>query len=258
MELLQFEKEYRVHVYETGPDGKLNLYSLFNYMQDIASDHAEKLGFGRDDLMNDNRFWVLSRMYAVISEWPLWEETIILKTWPNGTDKLFALRNYEVRFRDGRHIASGTSSWLILDRTTKKVQRPDTILSQYNPNINSIISPIRYASKIEAAHDNGSCLPNFKVKVNDLDVNLHTNNVRYLNWVSDCYSLDFIMNNLPQSTEINYLAESLYNDEIMIKTSVEQENKNIYTHSIFRVNDNKEICRIKIEWKEGNIKEANQ
>jgi hypothetical protein len=50
-ELLQFEKEFIVHVYETGPDGRLSLASLFNYMQDIASDHAEKLGFGRDDLM---------------------------------------------------------------------------------------------------------------------------------------------------------------------------------------------------------------
>jgi len=101
MDLLQFEKEYRVHVYETGPDSKLNLYSLFNYMQDIASDHAIKLGFGRDDLMRDNRFWVLSRIYAEISKLPLWEDSIIIKTWPNGTDKLFALRNYEVRYPDG-------------------------------------------------------------------------------------------------------------------------------------------------------------
>ena len=45
---------------------RLNLYSLFNYLQDIASDHAVKLGFGRDDLMRENRFWVLSRMYAEI------------------------------------------------------------------------------------------------------------------------------------------------------------------------------------------------
>ena len=51
-----FEKVYRIHVYETRPDGKLDLYSLFNYMQDIASVHAVKLGFGRDDLMKDNRF----------------------------------------------------------------------------------------------------------------------------------------------------------------------------------------------------------
>jgi acyl-ACP thioesterase len=249
MELLQFEKEYRVHVYETGPDGKLNLYSLFNYMQDIASDHAIKLGFGRDDLMRDNRFWVLSRIYAVINKCPLWKDSIIIKTWPNGTDKLFALRNYEVRFRDGSHIASGTSSWLILDRTTKKIQRPDSILSQYNPDLRTENSPIRYASKIDPAAENGRVSPLFRIKVSDLDVNLHTNNVMYLKWVSDSYDLGFIMNNDPQSAEINYLAESIFDEEIMIKTSV--ENDSFYNHSIFRINDNKELCRIRIEWEKG-------
>jgi len=252
MELLQFEKEYRIHVYETGPDGKLNLYSLFNYMQDIASDHAIKLGFGRDDLMKDNRFWVLSRIYAVIEKWPLWEDTIILKTWPNGTDKLFALRNYEVKYPDGKHIASGTSSWLILDRTTKKVQRPDSILSKYNPNLHTENSSLRYASKIDSSPENGIISPFFRIKVSDLDVNLHTNNVMYLKWASDSYDLDFIMNNDPQSAEINYLAESRFDEEIMIKTSVENENGSLYNHSIFRTSDNKELCRIRIEWKKNN------
>jgi hypothetical protein len=32
-------------------------------------------------------------------------------------------------------------------------------------------------------------------------------------------SLDFIMNNDPQSAEINYLAESKFDEEISIKTS---------------------------------------
>jgi medium-chain acyl-[acyl-carrier-protein] hydrolase len=249
MDLLQFEKEYRVHVYETGPDGRLNLYSLFNYLQDIASDHAAKLGFGRDDLMRDNHFWVLSRMYTVIFEWPIWEDTIIVKTWPNGTDKLFALRNYEVNFPDGRQIASGTSSWLILDRTTKKIQRPDSILSQYNSNLQSDKSTIRYASKLEPSDDNGYLSPLFRIKVSDLDVNLHTNNVRYLKWVYDNYDLDFVLHNAPQSAEINYLAESLFGEEIMIRTSVEKENKSNYNHSILRNTDNRELCRIRIGWK---------
>src|SRR5664279_1404925 len=249
MDPLQFEKEYRVHVYETGPDGKLNLFSLFNYMQDIASDHAVKLGFGRDDLMKDNRFWVLSRMYALIDKWPLWEDTLILKTWPNGTDKLFALRNYEVRYPDGTHIASGTSSWLILDRTSKKVQRPDSILSQYNPNLHPDNSPVRYATKIDPASDNGNLSPLFKVKVTDLDVNLHTNNVRYLKWVNDSYNLDFIMNNVPQSAEINYLAESRFDEEILIKTSAENVTGTHFNHSIFRTGDNKELCRLRIDWR---------
>jgi medium-chain acyl-[acyl-carrier-protein] hydrolase len=254
MDLLQFEKDYRIHVYETGPDGKLNLYSLFNYMQDIASDHAIKLGFGRDDLMRDNRFWVLSRIYAVIDRWPLWDESIILKTWPNGTDKLFALRNYEVRYPDGRHIASGTSSWLILDQTTKKVQRPDSILTQYNPGLRNESSPVRYATKIDAADENGMVSPSFRIKVSDLDVNLHTNNVGYMKWVCDSYDLDFIMNNAPQSAEINYLAESRFDEEIYIRTSADSGNNSFHNHSIIRNDDKKELCRIRIEWKKFNNK----
>jgi acyl-ACP thioesterase len=254
MDLLQFEKEYRVHVYETRPDGKLNLYSLFNYLQDIASDHAVRLGFGRDDLMRDNRFWVLSRIYAEITQWPSWEDLIIVKTWPNGTDKLFALRNYDVMYPDGRHIASATSSWLILDQTTKKVQRPDSILSQYNPNLHTESSAVRYASKIDSAAENGLISPLFRIKVSDLDVNLHTNNVRYLEWVSDSYDLDFIMNHEPQSAEINYLAESRFDEEIAIRTSVENEAGCFFNHSILRINDNKELCRIRIGWKKGNNK----
>jgi medium-chain acyl-[acyl-carrier-protein] hydrolase len=252
MDLLQFEKEYRVHVYETSPDGRLNLYSLFNYMQDIASDHAIKLGFGRDAMMRDNRFWVLSRIYAEMNEWPLWEESIILKTWPKGTDKLFSIRNYEVRYPNGRHIASGTSSWLILDQTTKKVQRPDTILSQYYSNLQHDKSLIRYATKIDPSAENGVGSPVFRIKVSDLDVNLHTNNVRYLKWVSDTYDLDFIMTNEPRSAEINYLAESKFDEEIMIRTSVENNSGSFFNHSIFRTYDNKELCRIRIEWRKCN------
>lgn len=252
MDSLQFEKEYRIHVYETGPDGRLNLYSLFNYMQDIASEHAIRLGFGRDDLMRDNRFWVLSRVYAEIDLWPLWEETIIIKTWPNGTDKLFALRNYEVRYPDGKHIASGTSSWLILDMTTKRVQRPDSILSAYNPNLHKEASVIRYASKLENDCHDGQATPSYKIKISDLDVNLHTNNVRYLNWVCDTYDLEFTMNNEPHSAEINYLAESKYNEEVIIRSSSENGNNKYFSHSISRTSDNKELCRLRLEWRANN------
>lgn len=247
---LEFSKEYKVHVYEIGPDGRLKLYSLFNYLQDIASDHAVRLGFGRNDLMNDNRFWVLSRIYTVINEWPVWEDSIVIKTWPNGTDSLFALRNYEATFPDGRHILSATSSWLILDRTSKKILRPDSALSQFNHKKTSEVKHIRNPAKLKPTDKDGSVSPGHIIKISDLDVNLHANNVSYLKWVSDTYNLDFIMKNSPQSLEINYLSETLCNEEIIIKSSSGEENDATHNHSIFRAGDNKELCRIKIEWKE--------
>jgi medium-chain acyl-[acyl-carrier-protein] hydrolase len=249
MELLKLEKEYTVHVYETGPDGRLNLYSLFDYLQDIASDHAVKLGYGRDDLIKQNNFWVLSRIYAEISGWPSWGEKIEIKTWPRGTDKLFAIRDFEVSYPDGRSIALATSSWLIIDRDTRRIKRPDDTLAMYSSDLLSEKALPRNSAKLEHTTANGRYTPQFSVRISDLDLNLHTNNSRYLKWVTDSYDLDFIMNNVPLSAEINYLAESHFNDTVAIIISEKKENSNEFNHSIMRTSDNTELCRLRINWK---------
>ena len=83
----------------------------------------------------------------------------------------------------------------------------------------------RNATKLEKAADEGIISPGFRVKISDLDINLHTNNARYLKWVTDTYDLDFSMKNVPCSAEINYLAESVYDDEIYIQTSAGENGK---------------------------------
>jgi len=217
-------------------------------MQDAASEHAVKLGYGRDDLLKKNNFWVLSRMYAEITEQPVWNDNVMVKTWPSGTDKMFAMRNYDIRFSDGGHIASASSSWLIIDRITKKIQRPDEFLIRYNNENDNVTPLLRGAVKLPGTSD-GSPSPAFRVSVNDLDVNLHTNNVNYLRWICNTYYLNFIMNHYPSSVEINYLAESVFGDEIIIRTSWDEENESCFNHSVFRLNDDKELCRVRLCWK---------
>jgi len=248
MEFNQFEKEYKIPVYDTGPDGKLSLYSLFNYLQDIASEHAVRLKFGRDDLMKENRFWVLSRIAADIFSWPEWEETIIVRTWPRGTDKIFAIRDYEVYYQDGRPIAAGSSSWLVVDRTTKKIQRPDEMLTRFNSGLSVKNSLGRNAGKVDPVSEQCKTISNHRIKVSDLDVNLHTNNVKYIKWVTDTYDLDFIMNHAAVSIEVNYLAESVVGEEVILK-SEEIEKANSFLHSVIRTTDEKELARMRIDWK---------
>jgi acyl-ACP thioesterase len=250
MELLQFDKEYKIHVYEIGPDGKLSLFSFFNFLQDIAAEHAVKLRFGRDDLMKTNRFWVLSRILANITLWPEWEETIIVRTWPKGTDKIFALRDFEVFYPDGKHIASASSSWLVVDRTTKRIQRPDNLVTRFNSEIRVKNALERNAGKIEPVSSDGTAGDVFRVKISDLDLNLHTNNVKYIEWVTDTYHLDYRKNHLPVSVEVNYLAESRHDEEIFIRTISEGDNCSSYHHSIVRNSDKSELCRIRIAWKD--------
>jgi len=249
MEYPEFTKEYPVHVYETGPDGKLSLSPLFDYFQDIASDHAVRLGYGRNELMRNNHFWVLSRIYSRIYELPEWGEKLIIRTWPRGTDKLFALRDFEARFSDDTIAAKATSSWLIVDYSTKRVKRPDEELSRLNflPGCSGALE--RNADKIVFQSETPLPGQPFSVKISDLDVNLHTNNARYLRWVTDSYDLDFIMNNVPVSAEINYLAESRLNDSIVIMTSESKDEDKMFDHTIVRTDDSKELCKLKIKWK---------
>jgi len=253
MELLQYEKDYPVHVYETGPDGNLTLYSLFDYFQDIASDHAVKLGYGRDDLLKQNHFWVLSRIYAEISAWPKWGEELIIKTWPRGTESLFALRDYEARYPDGRPVAHATSSWLIIDSDTRRIQRPDKTLSMFNPVLICEKALPRNAMKLDQLTVESKRKILLDVRVSDLDLNLHTNNARYLKWVVDSYDLDFMLNYVPISAEINYLAESHYNDNVAIMVSEDKDTGSVFSHSIFRTSDNTELCRLKISWAKNHI-----
>jgi acyl-ACP thioesterase len=249
MDYPEYLKEYTIHVYETGPDGRLALSSLFDYFQDIASDHAVSLGFGRDDLMKENHIWVLSRIYAEIEQWPVWGDKIFIKTWPRGTDKLFALRDFEARFSDGKIAARATSSWLIIDYTTKRVKRPDEELSRHNYSFDERRALARNAEKLDPIGKVYSSGNPFTVKISDIDINLHTNNARYLKWVTDGYNLDFILNNVPVSAEINYLAESRLNENILINTSEREGEDCKVDHLIIRPEDKRELCRIRITWR---------
>jgi medium-chain acyl-[acyl-carrier-protein] hydrolase len=255
-EMADFEKEYLVHVYETDANGKLTLSGLFNYLQDTASDHAEKLNFGRDDLLKNNHIWVLSRMYALIDDFPLWNDAITVRTWPSGIDKILALRDFEVLDHNKIHLASATSSWAIIDRTYRRIQRPDDIIANFHSAFNKKRALQRNASKLNPLSKDGYLSPMFKVKFSDLDVNLHVNNVKFLQWVTDSYPLDFIVSNSPRSVEINYLAESMCGDEIKVMVTQESELTSIWNHSVIRVNDDRELCRIRIEWNSCNPKKV--
>jgi medium-chain acyl-[acyl-carrier-protein] hydrolase len=248
MEKVEYEKSYKIPVYDIGFNGKLSPFALFNFLQDIASEHAVLLKFGKDDLNKENRFWVLSRIAAQIQTWPGWEETVIVKTWPRGTEKLFALRDYEVTYPDGRIVALASSSWLVVDLTTRRVQRPDSVLTSFNTGFPVRSSLGRNAEKIEKLTEDFVTSKPIRVNISDLDINLHVNNVIYLKWITDSYDLDFRMTHFPLSVEINYLAESRINDEIIIKTSADKNNGKVYNHSVVRAVDNTELCRVQAEW----------
>ncbi len=247
MKNLMYERPYRVNTYEADASGRLSIPGLFNYLQDIAAHHATDLYRGKEHLEKDNRFWVLSRMLVEIIEIPGWEEEIVIRTWPHGVDKLFALRDFEIFGLKGNKYGAATSCWLMVNRENRRPVRPDKSLADLNGAPDKGAALERYPSKLQGAGNSSKESQVFPVKYSDLDFNMHVNNVQYIKWIIDAYPLEFILGNSFKSAEVNYLTEALPGDEITVMSS--ENGEKTFDHSIVRKNDGKELCRLKLSWK---------
>lgn len=240
------ERRYRLHSYETDTHGNMSIPALFNYLQDIASSHAASLHFGKEDLEKSDMFWVLSRIYAEMDYMPEWDSEVVITTWPRGIDGIFALRDYEISDANGVRIGGASSAWIMLDSNTRRPRRPDELLALIGTDMPDIISVGRNPQKVPPIVSEEYRSQPFQVKYSDLDVNMHVNNVKYIQWATDAYPLEFRTKNRMKSVEVNYISESFPGDEISI--AIFQEAEGIFLHSLRRDSDGRELCRLRVEW----------
>jgi medium-chain acyl-[acyl-carrier-protein] hydrolase len=248
--MIVFERKYPVNVFDTDITGRLSPGALFNYFQDLAGRHASLLGFGREHLMTNGFFWVLSRMTVKIERMPLTWDEVTVRTWPRGTDGIFALRDLEMYDAEGKRLAGASSSWVIVDYETRKVQRPDKALSFMNAKFPEQRALDTNAGKVPPLPPGNHRMIRLKARLDDIDANLHVNSARYIHWIMNCYEQEFISGHTPDTIEVNYLSEGHRDDMVNIITEDGGQGSASYIHSVVRENDGVELCRLRIQWRE--------
>ena len=233
-----------VHSYDIDFNSRLNVFSLFNYFQEIAWEHAGILRFGYNDLSENNQFWVLSRIRVEIEKLPRWTDEITLITYPRGVDGPFALRDYEIFDAKGERIIAGVSSWLIVNANTHRPVRPIELDLTNAVNDRSAL-PVN-ASKVADVKQGPISVDELIVKASDIDVNYHVNNTRYVEWAYNTFPLDYHKENLLKVVEVNFLAEGKENNQLNVERYQLSEKKD--TVVIKRLDDSKELCRVYFEW----------
>ncbi len=200
-----YRKSFIVRTYEADLYNRLKISSLLNYMQETASEHANGLGFGYQQLKPQNRFWVLSRLLVELKSTITFDSTMIVETWPRDFDKYLAYRDY--RFYDcyDRCFASATTAWIMLDSTTYRPVPFDPHefsihRSQTEPATaalpDKLMAPEQFSGSFSRT-----------VAYSDLDVNHHVNNAKYAEYIFDCFDPIVLRNRLPSRIQINFLKE---------------------------------------------------
>ena len=245
MTQIKYKDIYNVRSYEVDTNLDALFTSISNYIQDIAGRHAEMLGFGFDDMMRRKQYWVLSRLKINMKTYPKWKDKVIIETWPSGIDRLFANRNFRIFDGNEKLIGDAISCWLIISQENRRPQNPEWVGEQV-PALNSL-SQVKSLEKIPSVEDRSD--PSFySIKYSDLDQNKHVNNVKYIKYILDSYPEDFCANNRIITFEINFLSESSLGDQIGIKRTGLDQAENVFHHTLFQTENNKEICRARITW----------
>lgn len=192
---------------------KLKMSQAFILMQDVAEKSAVSAGMGREEMIKDNRSFVLSRMTLEVSRMPDIYETFTLMTWPKGLMKMFYLRDY--LFTAGEEtLIKARAVWAVLDLKTRKlvVDKKGTDIFDVDEKRESI----SYVPGKIRMPEPGEPVGEVNATYSLTDPNGHINNTRYIEWIYDFLPDGFLERNQSYRVDINYVNEVYYKDKIKI------------------------------------------
>lgn len=236
----------RIHIirnYEAGPNGKLSPYHLANYFNEAAAIHAEKLGWGIENMQDDGETWVMTRFYATINRLPDAGEKVVVRTKPSGADRLQAYRDFDMATADGEILVLGTSSWVIIKLNVRRpVPTPQKIQelgAQFGDRWLKLPNQkLRLPSKAGVEFK-------FKVRRTDLDINNHVNNAVYMGWVTESVPENVYEKSELRELDVLFRAEAFYGDDVVSRTSAESDG---YMHVLHREGDEKPMVISRSVW----------
>lgn len=229
--------------FETGPEKKVHFHCLMQRLQEAATAHAEREGFGITHLGSKKCFWVLTSIKVVIDRLPEQEELLTVKTWSNGAKRLRAFREFNVFSGDSTPAIRASSEWMVLDTETGKPQDINKLGLDLLPREEKALkSPWKRLRAMPTVIN----LSSRRVPYSVLDANGHVNNTEYLRWAVDEARFGGIQLEKIKSLRMSFLSELFEGDKVSI-FSCESENNHHKGYQIIREEDEKPVFALEIE-----------
>lgn len=239
----KYSKIFEVSSYECDVNNQLRLRVLLNYFQDMADNHADKMGVGYHYCIQNGLGWIGGGYDIEINRLPKWGDKVLLKTWPSKTNIATAYREFEMSdVKTGEILVRASSQWVLLDTVknrplaiTKRIEWFDLIedraVDTNFPKLPTVDVPQISISQI--------------IRSDDIDLNNHVNNAVYPTWILDALPSEFLSKHTLTKIQIQYKYPAKYGDDIQVLTTVSEEK--ITQHMIVGT-EGKEYARIVCQW----------
>ncbi len=191
---------------------------LLYWIQEISGHHATSLGCGRAVLEEKDLFWAIIRNKLEILRLPKAGEEIRLRTWPMPTTRSAYPRATEGYDRDGNVVFRCVSLWVMMRFSDRAMVLP----KHTGVNVPGITlgAELPFPGSLpQIPMENPKSR---QVQEEDLDINRHMNNCRYLDWAEDLF---------PESKKLSqgcrwtvcYLSEARLGDDLTLSFAAEED-----------------------------------
>lgn len=194
----KLEEKFELKTYQCNEFGFMKLRTLFDYFQELASNHADKLGLGYEACLEKNCAWVCAKYHVIINKLPKFKDIISIQTWPSKFSGPTGIREFLVKDSNENTLIKAVSQWVMID------------LNRLRP---TIVQNMFDCSHIEFGEDQGIILEKLSsqtettittqqtLRYDDVDVNHHINNAVYI-----ALAEDNLFNNKKENIKISELS----------------------------------------------------
>lgn len=231
----KYTEERVVSCYEADSNHNFRPTAMLDLMQEAAGRNASVLGFGYDEMISENTAWVLSRTRVCFHKCPKWRDSVVLKTWHKGANRIFYLRDFLLESPEGELLISATTSWLIIDLATRRMVRNTTLAENFdNSEMGDAIE--EQAGKVMLPKGlEPELVHTHKVVWSDIDTNGHVNNVKYAVWALDAVDYDILKEKSLKEMLINYDTEVMRDQTVELYRVVAQEEESTVVYIVGKV-----------------------
>lgn len=207
-----YERTFHVEICDIDTKNELTNYGILRMMQEIAADHSDHLGISINHVEEKPYTWLLLNWKLKVFLRPAWNSELIVKTWPNASDKLYSYRDFEIYTKNNELVAQGTSKWVLIDLKTLSIEKTsEEILDIYKPS-NTFLFEEPFLKLKEP--ETSDFVENHTISRADLDINGHANNLSYLKIATNILP-DDVYNNVDfKDIEIMYKKECKFGDKV--------------------------------------------
>lgn len=220
-----YTHDWEINFLQCTPNGLLKHTELCNLLQLTAGYHAELGGLSFTDMQVYDQAWVLSRMRVEVSELPKWRDVVTVKTWIHDLEGSRSIRALEMYIGD-KKIAGSSTYWAVFNTKTRRPEnlaQPHEHFEKYRD-----MYPTEFPfAKVQLGRE-ADVIEQRTVKLSDLDIVNHANNVKYLEWCLDHCDVKSLLKGKLKAFDMNFMKELMLADEVAI-TGGQADNISYFT-----------------------------